>query len=146
MCSSDLDETLPGTLISGVRKLSVSEKSVGAYDWTADKTLPAQENEIPSWLGTSSTGNFALEKAKDGSLVLTANTRLCRKSKHDLATTLFRKLSYQEAVAYGLPAALLEGLPSLASQTAEAGSVDASNLEEQQAKNLGSETESDEGR
>ncbi|NBP96050.1 MAG: hypothetical protein EBU28_12095, partial [Gammaproteobacteria bacterium] len=65
---------------------------------------------------------------------------------HDLAETSFKRLSVRDMLAYQPPAELMRGLPRFMASASESGSTDISGIEEVKKKNLGSETESDEGR
>ena len=140
------EKPLAGSPIVGVRNITLKETSAGQFDWKADRNLEPQAAGIPSWTGARPSGEFSLRRNKNDELILKTNNRICRKSPHDLAETSFKRLSVRDMLAYQPPAELMRGLPRFMASASESGSTDISGIEEVKKKNLGSETESDEGR
>ena len=140
------EKPLAGSPIVGVRNITLKETSAGQFDWKADRNLEPQAAGIPSWTGARPSGEFSLRRNKNDELILKTNNRICRKSPHDLAETSFKRLSVRDMLAYQPPAELMRGLPRFMASASESGSIDISEIEEVKKKNLGSETESDEGR
>jgi hypothetical protein len=140
------EEPLAGSPIVGVRNIALKETSTGQFDWKADRNLEPQAAAIPSWTGARPSGEFSLQRNKNDELILKTNNRICRKSPHDLAETSFKRLSLRDMLAYQPPAELMRGLPTFMASATESASTDISEIEEVKKKNLGSETESDEGR
>ena len=140
------EKPLAGSPIVGVRNITLKETSAGQFDWKADRNLEPQAAGIPSWTGARPSGEFSLQRNKNDELILKTNNRICRKSPHDLAETSFKRLSVRDMLAYQPPAELMRGLPRFMASASESGSTDISGIEEVKKKNLGSETESDEGR
>ena len=140
------EEPLAGSPIVGVRNIALKETSTGQFDWKADRKLEPQTTAIPSWTGAGPSGEFFLQRNKNDELILKTNNRICRKSPHDLAETSFKRLSLRDMLAYQPPAELMRGLPRFMASATESASTDISEIEEVKKKNLGSETDSDEGR